>query len=293
MIEIQENKPRLPSFQNHLFAIGIDNYAYCTDLNNAVDDARLVVSLLVEKYDFHQVKTLYNEAASYANILNQLENYTQSLTETDTILIYFAGHGYYRESNKMGYIVPYDGDNDSTLGYITTHEILNFVKSLKAFHTFLVVDSCFSGSFVAANRDIDHEPLHEKSLRAINISSNWILTSGLIEKVSDGFVNNNSPFASAFVESMSQNTYMLYPVSEVIRDVENKLTKNQNKQTPIGGSLNFEDYELSIGGQYVFIRKQNLIEMDNNNSQIVGNDDLQSIQENRDLVSIVNAIILE
>jgi hypothetical protein len=292
MIKIEENYSILPNFQNHLFAIGIDNYVHCTDLNNAVDDAQLVVSLLTEKYDFHHVKTLYNEAASYDNILNQLEYYTQILTETDTILIYFAGHGYYRESNKMGYIVPHDGDNNSTLGYITTHEILNFVKSLKAFHTFLVVDSCFSGSFVAANRDIDHEPLHEKSLRAINISSNWILTSGLIEKVSDGFVNNNSPFASAFVESLKQNTFMLYPVSEVIREVENKLTQNRNKQTPIGGSLKIEEYESPIGGQYVFIRKQNLIELDQEKNQI-GEIDALSIEGNRELFTIVDAIIIE
>jgi hypothetical protein len=292
MIKTDEDPFDLPNFQNHLFAIGIDNYAHCTDLNNAVNDAQLVVSLLMEKYNFHHVKTFYNEAATYKNILDQLEYYTQELTETDTMLIYFAGHGYYRESNKMGYIVPHDGDNDSTLGYITTHEILNFVKSLRTFHTFLVVDSCFSGSFVAANRDIDHEPLHEKSLRAIRIASNWILTSGLIEKVSDGFVNNNSPFASAFVESLTQNTFMLYPVSEVIREVENKLTQYHQKQTPIGGSLNIEDYETQIGGQYVFILKQKQDEIINNELQITV-EDSQIFEEYREVEAIVEAIIIE
>ena len=68
------------------------------------------------------------------------------------------------------------------------------LRAIKSFHTFLIVDSCFSGSLFAT-KDIGDA----FAAKAGSFPSRWGLAAGMIEKVSDGFHGDNSPFAKAII----------------------------------------------------------------------------------------------
>jgi len=89
----------------HLFIIGIDAYKNgISPLNNCVRDAEKLTKILTEKYHFlkENVKELYNENASLENIITQLDEYSAKLSENDSLLISFSGHGFYK--NEIGYL---------------------------------------------------------------------------------------------------------------------------------------------------------------------------------------------
>src|SRR4030095_4471033 len=74
----------------HALVVGNSDYVAFGRLRTAVNDVEAVAALLGDRYGF-RVKLLRN--ATRAQIMSELYELRQRLTESDNLLIYYAGHG--------------------------------------------------------------------------------------------------------------------------------------------------------------------------------------------------------
>ncbi|MEO0895099.1 MAG: caspase family protein [Bacteroidota bacterium] len=183
---------------NHLFVIGINDYQHQNKLNNARRDAETFRQLMVEKYQVksNHVYELYDQDATRANILDRFEELSDNLTEKDNLIIYYSGHGI--KHKGVGYWIPVESAKTHRDG-ISNDQINNFLEHTKAHHIYLIIDSCFSGSFIA--RDVS-KTLQLKEA----FPSRRVLTSGRNEVVSDGSAGNHSPFFTAIKAYMEHES---------------------------------------------------------------------------------------
>ena len=92
---------------DYLLIIGIDKYKEVSPLHNAVKDSKAVCDVLIAQYAFEKsdLIELYNENATRENIIEAFDELSEKITQDDNLLIYYAGHGYYRRNLKLGYWV--------------------------------------------------------------------------------------------------------------------------------------------------------------------------------------------
>ncbi|MCU0392098.1 MAG: caspase family protein, partial [Thermoflexibacter sp.] len=219
------NKPLLG--KNYLFAIGINDYEHEKKLQFAVSDVEAVRDLLWENYGFEKLEKyiLTNENANLLHIKSKLKLLKSEVTENDSLLIYFAGHGTEDKEAKMGYWIPYNGKQGEI--HLTNTEIINLIGNIDSKHTLLVSDSCFSGTLLET-RDLAKDKIG-------NEPSRWIFTSGRDELVLD-----KSPFAEAFIKFLKENTepqMLLGAFAEKVRKFTIEKTKNTTKQMPRVGRM--------------------------------------------------------
>jgi len=212
--------------KNYLFVIGIDAYEHCPKLHNAVKDAKDLVELLTTRFKFEleNIKTLYDADATKRNIFKTFEHFAEIVTPSDNLVIYFSGHGEYQKIFDIGYWIPVEAETDAADKFIPNSLIKNILSAIKSHHTFLMVDSCFSGSLFAksASRNI--------SLRKERDPSRWGLTAGRNEIVTDGERGTNSPFAQSILYQL-KNTNEPIGVAELCDNVLEVVSANAN-QTP-------------------------------------------------------------
>jgi hypothetical protein len=213
-----------------LLNIAIDNYenGQFLPLNNAVLDAEKLEKVLIEKYGFELTQdSLFNEDATRKNIIEAINNLSTFLTKDDNIIIHFAGHGSIHSKTKKGFWIPQDAGN-SVSDYIPNSTIVDYITGIDAKHIFLILDSCFSGTFLEQSRN--NNELHYKKLN--QSQSRWVLSSGRHEKVSDGKPGLGSPFSVVLNEFLEQNSSTSFSVAEVAIAVS-KGTGGTTKQQPI------------------------------------------------------------
>lgn len=229
--------------KNYLLVIGIDTYAHCPILFNAVKDAKEIVEVLQTRFRFHpeNITTLYNEKANKRNIYNAFRSLQRKVTTDDNFLVYFSGHGEFDKDFGLGYWIPVNAEIGATEQYIPNSEIRNIFSAIQSHHTFLMVDSCFSGALFAKGAS------REVSLRKERDPSRWGLTAGRNEIVTDGQPGKNSPFADSILYQL-KNTDKPIGVAELCNKVLEVVSANAN-QTPRGEPLKVDGHQ---GGQFVF-----------------------------------------
>lgn len=240
--------------KNHLFVIGIDIYesADFPKLNNAVRDANSVIELLTQRYGFELFpEPLFNAKATKGNIYQAFNNLLQSVREDDNLIIYYSGHGRMHTIGKQGYWVPHESKN-TIESFIENSVIKDFIERISSKHTFLIVDSCFAGTFLTQTRSGSN--LREYGSLDQGISR-WVLTSGGEEPVSDGTKDGHSPFAHYLIKFLSVNDNKYFSVHELIRYVC-VMTEHNYRQHPNGAPIENIGH---AGGQMVFILKDEFV----------------------------------
>ena len=236
----------VPLGDNHLLVIGIDQYKDKTipNLANAVRDADDITNLLTQQYQFSTDSTvkILNTDATQNNIIEALLSLTQKAKDQDRVLIYFSGHGEFNEILDIGYWVPTDGELGKIGSYISFQLIKQVIAAIKSHHTFIISDSCYSGSFFA---DRSLNKLQNKLERK---PSRWILTAGRNEVVSDGRVGGNSPFADSVLWHLRDNKAPRLSVADFCQDIINDVGKN-HEQLPRGSFIKGVG---DRGGQFMF-----------------------------------------
>jgi len=232
-----------PQGENYLLVIGIDEYAHCPRLYNAVKDAQDIVQVLVERFQFEptNIKTLYNQVATKANIYQAFEYFADKVTPKDNFLLYFSGHGEFKKLFKLGYWIPVEAKKEATHEFIPNSEVKNILSAIQSHHTFLMADSCFSGSLFSKGTG------KNISLRKERDPSRWGLTAGRNEIVTDGTPGQNSPFAESILYEF-RNANGPIGVAELCYKVLEVVTANAD-QTPRGEPLKIDGHR---GGQFVF-----------------------------------------
>ena len=241
-----------------LLNIAIDSYTngQFLPLNNAVADAKRLEGILINKYEFELIEdSLFNENATRKAIIESLNRLSTLTTSKDSLIINFAGHGTLHPKTEKGFLIPQDADN-SISDFVPNSTIIDAISGIDAKHILIILDSCFSGSFLSQTRAISG--FHYSKLNENN--SRWVLASGRNEKVSDGQPGEGSPFSIILNEFLEQNSTKTFSISELASAVS-KGTGNIAKQQPIFAHIEGVGHK---DGQLVF----NLSKRNENSSSI-------------------------
>jgi len=239
----KKNRLTLSQKKNHLLSIGINKYGNgIATLNNAVRDAQAFETILKDKYGISNVVSLYDEAATLDNIFNAFDQLKKTITKDDNLIVYFSGHG--DLVNNRGYWIPVDAIVDKRRTYLSNHEIKDWLSDLAAHHILVIADSCFSGALLQKGQSMD-------VTRYYAIPSRWVMTSGQIEVVPDGFAGYRSPFAKSLLTQLELNPKPYLSMRELWLNMREGIISN-SKQTPLCDPVREVNHQ---GGEYYFIDK--------------------------------------
>ena len=233
--------------------IGIDKYqGEWSPLENAVNDAKAIETLLQSKYRFDQYSVLYDSKATRTAIIKQLEWLVETVQENDNVFIYYSGHGEFKGKLNKGYWVPYDAKSKSISEYISNNDIQAFLQGIKSKHTLLVSDACFSGDiFRGTTFSVPFESSEKYYRKVHNLVSRKAITSGGIEPVMDGGREGHSVFAYYFIQSLRNNEAMYFDASELYNSLKIPVVNNSEQIPKFNPIKNTGDE----GGQFIFIKK--------------------------------------
>src|SRR5215510_7208670 len=100
----------------HALLIGINAYqnpGFAPTLSTPVNDVRVMRQLLEKEYGFSDVTVLRDSEATRSGILRAMAKLRESnLTESDNVLLYYAGHGSQERDTKEGFWIPVDATPD-------------------------------------------------------------------------------------------------------------------------------------------------------------------------------------
>ena len=245
--DLKENViPNLSYGKYYALVIGNDNYQELKNLQNAVNDANDVATLLKSSYGF-EVDILIN--ANREEILNAFSRIRKQATKKDNILIYYAGHGWrYDTNDDEGFWLPVDSSMNNEFNWIPNTDIIRSVNRMKAKHVIVVADSCFSGTMT---RGVNIAKKNSNFIeKIVNKKARTVLTSGGLEPVSDVGGDGNSVFASAFLSILSENQGVI-DGSNLFNILRDKVVTNSD-QTPEYGNIRKTGHD---GGDFLFVRQ--------------------------------------
>lgn len=230
---------------NKVIGIAVKEYEDTTlnKLTNCYNDVSAIIKVLNDKYIIDDIEFLFEKKDTTRKVIvNKLNEYFTNRLIDENVLLIYAGHSEYNEKLKTPYSQPSDADPSDLATWINFTEILTFIKASEAFHIAIIADTCFSGA------------IFEPQMRGGGIvaldskKSRLALTSGSVEKVSDGQSGQLSPFSQTLVKILEKNTQEELPLSVVGTElILNFNTKN--RQTPMFGPLPEVGHE---GGSFIF-----------------------------------------
>ena len=229
-------------------------------LKTAVTDAKAIANILESHYNFQDVTVLEN--ASRSEILHAINGLTRRVNNNDSVLLYYAGHGYLDMETNKGYWIPVDAkgnDHTTFLRNSTIRDELNTIAS-RAKHTLLISDSCFSGSLLRGVTrgpvpSVDQDRYYQNVAAKKSVQ---IIAAGGVEFVDDNYANSgHSPFTYFLLNELSNNNKPVITASEISSNVEQAVANNSS-QNPESGVLQGAGDEL---GEFIFLKLDIAVEV--------------------------------
>ncbi len=169
----------------HALVIGIDQYEEPWGLQGCVNDARLMATILEEKFEFDKsnIRTLIDGEATKDGILDAIDDLIDRVTdERDVAVIYFAGHGSQLQAlskarKASGFstaLCPVDVTHPGPeLYFLIDDEIHERLLCLadKTSYITMIVDACHSGT---VTRDLFGDRVRQMSAKTI-ADGNFVL----------------------------------------------------------------------------------------------------------------------
>lgn len=194
--------PEVVIGRQYAVLIAIDRYREWAPLRKPVSDARAVRDVLARRYYIDEFIELYDEQATASGIRQLFSRLADTVGRTDSVLVYYAGHGC-TDRFGTGFWIPVDGglNADSQDRWIPNQQIRNFLSRMKARSVALVVDSCFSGDLLDLQRGSLPSVESGYFRNALRYTARQVLTSGASESVPD-----ESEFARQFRSHLESGT---------------------------------------------------------------------------------------
>lgn len=229
-----------------------DKYDNWRQLVNPVYDGRSIGQSLEKNYGFN-VDVVENP--SREQVFLKLREYAEKkYNPLDQLVVFFAGHGFYDETFKEGFVVPKEGvqDDPSRTSYIRHSELRSTISNNPCDHVLLVMDVCFGGTFddeVARGEDEIYAEASKSDfvIRKLKLKTRKYITSGGKEYVSDGIAGNHSPFAKQFLAALNSQggNDGILTLSEIMTYLE------KGKTPPQHGKFTGD----KLGSDFVFVVK--------------------------------------
>ncbi|CAH0296654.1 Heme/hemopexin-binding protein [Massilia sp. Bi118] len=236
----------LPQIERKMVVLfGINDYQDKTipQLENAVPDVDAVSRIFAEKLGY-EVRVVRNP--DKAEIIRTLNGLAAEMNSADSVVIYYAGHGYSLEKNGAGYWIPSDAKASDPRGWISNSDVAKALASISAKQMALISDSCYSGAFARDGIDaVGHDVTVADVLAKRSVV---VLSSGGDEPVADEGKEGHSIFAWNLMQAVGSVTGWK-PGSTIFTNVQ-AAVKKEFPQTPKYGSVTAAGHQA--GGEYLF-----------------------------------------
>jgi len=229
------------------FALLIGNNQYAVPippLETPIADVSSIAELMRTRfgYDARVVKN-----AGKAAIIEALNDIAAVARPEDSVLLFYAGHGYLLEDVKMGYWIPVDASVKTAQGWISNSDISKLLAAIPARQLILISDSCYSGTLTKEQKLVQGKELRpEEILRQRSV---LVLSSGADEPVSDEGKEGHSIFAWNLIKTL-QASGSLTPGAKVWSTVSTGVTRDYPQQPQYGAVVSAGHAE---GGDFLFL----------------------------------------
>jgi TPR repeat protein len=246
----------------YALVIGINAYpAPVPQLRTAVGDAKAVADVLSGRYGF-EVKTLLNGDATRAHIFAGLTHYEIALRPNDSLLIYYAGHGFENKTVNKSYWLPVDADSMLSSNSISADDLTTAMATTRARHVLLISDSCYSGGLSRAFDDPALSKGKDEFLRKmLEGRSRNLMASGGDEPVDDGGPEGHSIFAYAVLKALQSEDQSMFTASDLFYGYVQRRVAGSSAQLPQYAPIRNSGDE---NGDFVF-RRVDISEADEKN----------------------------
>lgn len=243
-----EHPVAITSGKYYALIIGNNNYKYLRKLETAKKDAKDVANILKQKYSF-DTKILLD--ALRDDIVSTINHYRRILTEHDSFLLYYAGHGEFDKKANKAYWLPVDARSDDDTNWILADRITSNIRRISSNHIIVVADSCYSGTLTRrAATDLstnDERPRYLNKMQAKK--SRTLLASGGNEPVSDTGGKGHSVFARAFLMGLEKFEQPVFTAEELYYQYIREMVAGSADQTPEYNVIRNSGHQ---GGDFVF-----------------------------------------
>lgn len=212
-------------------------------LETPIADVSRIAGVLQGRFGY---ETRIVRDAGKAAIIEALNRVAAEATPDDSVLLFYAGHGYLMDDTNMGYWIPVDASVKTAKGWISNTDISRLLAAIPARQLILVSDSCYSGSLtreqkVGAGAELKPEDI----LRRRSV---LVLSSGADEPVSDEGKEGHSIFAWNLIRTL-QESDRLAPGARVWSSVRTGVMKEYPQQPQYGAVVSAGHAE---GGDFLF-----------------------------------------
>jgi filamentous hemagglutinin family protein len=218
-------------------------------LEGAGRDARAVGGLLQRQG--YQVDQLIN--ADRSGTIAALNRLIRTSEPDDSVLVFYAGHGYIHPGSSVGYWIPTGATIDDPRGWLSNIDIARFLANMPARQLLLVSDSCFSGALT--REGIAEEQRAGMSRNAILMRRSVVaLSSGGEEVVADSALDGHSPFTWHLLRQLEAAKGEI-PARDMLLSIRDEVSKSSDGQVPAYGIILSSGH--ASGGEYLLNPKTN------------------------------------
>jgi len=235
-------------FTYRALIIAEENYtdANISDLKFPIDDAKELKQVLINNYAFDDSNVTFLKDPTRKDIFKVLDKLFKSSSDTDHLLIFYAGHGVYDKDFKRGYWLPSDAELDNKSSWMSNLDIKDYISNIKTKHTLLISDACFSGSIFEYNRDVSIETSNKAVEKLLKKNARNAMTSGLDRPVPD-----ESVFIKYLLKTLKENEALHLKASDLFKTIQ-EVVLNNTENIPQYGVIQNANHE---GGEFIFLKR--------------------------------------
>jgi formylglycine-generating enzyme required for sulfatase activity len=244
--------------------VGINKYKEWPQLDYAVNDARSVGELLINKFGFRREKItyLFDGEATLGSIKDKLFSILQKSDKNDRVLVYFSGHGQtldLKGGGQLGFLIPVEGSTKDDQLYsscLSMDDIKRLASGSVAKHILFLVDACYSGLAASTQKGLPKET-HLYLKKVASAKGRQIITAGGKDEESvERSEWGHGAFTYELLEGLDRGTADIdddnvITFSELGTYLKSRVSKvSGNKQTPQPRYLTDDE------GEFVFVLEE-------------------------------------
>ncbi|QYF95718.1 caspase family protein [Massilia sp. PAMC28688] len=252
--DVKSTRPKMasvPQIERKIAVLfGINDYTdkQIPKLENAIPDVDAVARQLADKLGY-EVTVVRNPVK--ADIIRTLNALSTRVDPSDSVVIYYAGHGYSLEKNGAGYWLAADANVNEPASWVSNSDIAQLLTGIRSRQMSLISDSCYSGGFAREGMDAVGQDVKVEEVLAKR--SVVVLSSGGDEPVADEGKGGHSIFAWHLMQVVGTIADWK-PGSKIFTEVQSRVKKDF-PQTPKYGSVSAAGHQP--GGDFLFEMRTN------------------------------------
>lgn len=243
---IPEPKPVAPRAGRRIaLLVGNNDYRQpIPPLETPIADVSKIATVLQKRFGF-EAQVIKN--AGQAQIIEALNRIAAEVGPDDSVLLFYAGHGYLMDDIGMGFWIPVDASVKTAKGWISNKDISRLLGAIPARQLILVSDSCFSGTLTKEQKiTVDDGTKPDEVLQRRSV---LVLSSGGDEPVSDEGKEGHSIFAWNLIKTLEE-VGGVTPGAQVWKTVHRSVSKDYPQEPQYGGVVSAGHV---AGGEYLFL----------------------------------------